>query len=107
MLNSLFGVKDLSLETSDALLSNVLKYRATLLNNVQWLIYVTLPDKDTDFKLEVEDFYNLKGSKPVDGLIIQVAIAPEDNDNDKYYDAAAGMYVTGATVLGSVPGHSC
>ena len=102
LLNSLFGVKDLSLETSDALLSNVLKYRATLLNNVQWLIYVTLPDKDTDFKLEVEDFYNLKGSKPVDGLIIQVAIAPEDNDNDKYYDAAAGMYVTGATVLGSV-----
>ena len=99
LLNSLFGVKDLSLETSDALLSNVLKYRATLLNNVQWLIYVTLPDKDTDFKLEVEDFYNLKGSKPVDGLIIQVAIAPEDNDNDKYYDAAAGMYVTGATVL--------
>ena len=59
-MNSLFGVKDLSLETSDALLSNVLKYRATLLNNVQWLIYVTLPDKDTDFKLEVEDFYNLK-----------------------------------------------
>ncbi|EER31796.1 hypothetical protein CTRG_04579 [Candida tropicalis MYA-3404] len=102
LLNSLYGFKELTLENSDALLSNVLKYRATLLNDIEWLIYVTLPESDSDFELEVSNTYSIEGTGSVDGLIIQVAIAPEDSDKDAYYDAAAGIYVTSASVSGSV-----
>ncbi|RCK56540.1 Endo-1,3(4)-beta-glucanase 1 [Candida viswanathii] len=102
LLNSLYGFQTLTVETSDALLPNVIKYRATLLNGIEWLIYVTLPTADTEFELEVSSIHAIEGSASVDGLIIQVAIAPEDSDQDAYYDAAAGTYVTTATLLGSV-----
>ncbi|CAK9683320.1 unnamed protein product [Candida parapsilosis] len=100
-LNSLYGFRTLELEESDALLSNILKYRATLFNGVNWLIYITLPTENDDFELIAEDSYHLKASKSVDGLIIQVAIAPETS-KDQFYDAAAGMYVTDASIQGSV-----
>lgn len=100
-LNSLYGIRTLELEQSDALSSNVLKYRATLFNGVEWLIYITLPTEDDEFEFAAEDSYHLKASKSVDGLIIQVAIAPETS-KDQFYDAAAGMYVTDATIKGSV-----
>ncbi|CCG22703.1 Eng1 Endo-1,3-beta-glucanase [Candida orthopsilosis Co 90-125] len=100
-LNSLYGIRTLELEKSDALLSNILKYRATLFNGVEWLIYITLPTEDDDFEFTADDSYHLKASKSVDGLIIQVALAPETSKN-QFYDAAAGMYVTDATIQGSV-----
>lgn len=100
-LNSLYGIRTLELEKSDALLSNILKYRATLFNGVEWLIYITLPTEDDDFEFTADDSYHLKASKSVDGLIIQVALAPETS-KDLFYDAAAGMYVTDATIQGSV-----
>ncbi|KAL6453727.1 ENG1 Endo-1 [Candida maltosa Xu316] len=102
LINSIIGFKTLTLETSDALLSNILKYRVTLYNDVQWLVYITLPSANTDFELQVQGSDNIQGSKSVDGLIIQVAVAPQNNADDKYYDAAAGMYVTSASVSGTV-----
>ncbi|KAI3403869.2 ACF3 [Candida oxycetoniae] len=100
-LNSLYGFKTLTFENSTALLPNVLKYRATLLNDIDWLIYITLPVADENFKLSVSNVYSLEASKSVDGLIVQVAFAP-DQEQDKFYDAAAGMYPVRATVQGSV-----
>ncbi|KAI5967443.1 ACF3 [Candida theae] len=100
-INSLYGVRTLELEQSDALPSTVLKYRATLFNGVEWLIYITLPAEDADFEFTAEDSYHLRASKSVDGLIIQVAISPETS-KDSFYDAAAGMYVTDATIQGTV-----
>ncbi|KAI5966241.1 ACF3 [Candida pseudojiufengensis] len=100
-LNSLYGIRTLILEDSNALLKNILKYRAILFNGVEWLIYATLPVEDSDFELTVKDPYHLEASKSIDGLIIQVAIAPTA-EGDPFYDAAAGMYVTDASFQGSV-----
>ncbi|CAK9438613.1 uncharacterized protein LODBEIA_P28370 [Lodderomyces beijingensis] len=101
-LNSLYSFKALVLEDSDALPSNVLKYRVTLYNDVQWLVYITLPSEDSDFELSSPDATVIQASKSIDGLIVQVAIAPEGGDGDQYYDAAAGMYATDASLQGSV-----
>ncbi|KAI5961771.1 ACF3 [Candida margitis] len=100
-LNSLYGIQTLKLEESEALLPNILKYRATLFNGVEWLIYITLPAEDDDFEFTAEDSFHLRASKSVDGLIIQVAVAPESS-KDQFYDAAAGIYVTDATLQGTV-----
>ncbi|KAK6457800.1 endo-1,3-beta-glucanase [Scheffersomyces xylosifermentans] len=102
LLNTLYGVNDLTQETSAALPSSILKYRATLFNGVQWLIYITLPNASDDFKLKAENPFNLEGSKAVDGLIIQLAVAPEHPGLEGFYDESAGQYVVGASIQGSV-----
>jgi len=104
LLNSNIGFSKLVQETSDALPSGVLKYKVTLTNNVDWLIYVTLPNDSDDFSLSVNGTYAIEGSKAIDGLIIQVAVAP--SDNEEYYDDAAGMYVTEVKVEGTSNGES-
>lgn len=108
MLNTLIGVKSLSKESSDAMPENSLKYRATLFNGIEYLIYVTLPDADeaSDFKLSAEDSFHIEGSHSVDGLVIQLAVAPSDSSDDGYYDEAAGMYPVSATIEGSSSGTS-
>lgn len=105
-LNSAVGFSKLEQESSSALPSTTSKYRATLFSGVQWLIYVTLPDSSTSFKLSADGSYSLVGSKSVDGLIIQVAVAPEDSTKDNYYDQAVGLYPTKAELTGSVSGCS-
>lgn len=105
MLNTLVGVDSLSKESSDALPKNTLKYRATLFNDVEYLIYITLPE-DSDFKLSVDDSFHVKGSDSVDGLVLQLAVAPEDSKNDGYYDEAAGLYAVSASIDGTASGSS-
>ncbi|CAK7905770.1 glucan endo-1,3-beta-D-glucosidase 1 [[Candida] anglica] len=109
LINSLVGVKDLSQETSSALPSNILKFRATLFSGTEWLIYVTLPSAGTtsrrslnEFTFDVTSPYAITGSQSIDGLIIQMATAPTDKSQDGFYDEAAGLYVTDANVKGSV-----
>lgn len=104
MLNSLMGVEELTAETSSALDKNMSKYRATLFNGVEWLIYVTVPSDSTNFNLTAESPYKIKGSTAIDGLIIQIAVAPDSSSAEGYYDEAAGMYATDASVEGSVSG---
>lgn len=112
LLNSLIGILTLTQETSSVLNETVLKYRATLFNGVEWIIYVTLPSSSNSFKLTASDPYNIKGSKTIDGLIIQVAVAPSTSSTnlkkrdesvfEGYYDSAAGMYVTDTEVEGTI-----
>ncbi|CCH42381.1 putative secreted protein [Wickerhamomyces ciferrii] len=104
LLNSNVGFAKLVQETSTSLDSKIQKYRASLNNGVDWLLYVTLPSSSTDFKLSATGSFAITGSKAVDGLIIQVAVAP--SSNEAYYDQAAGTYVTDATVQGSSNGVS-
>lgn len=104
LLNSNVGFSKLIKESSDALSSNVLKYKATLYNNVDWLIYVTLPNGNDEFSLSVNGGNAIEGSSSIDGLIIQVAVAP--SSDEAYYDEAAGIYVTDANVEGSSNGQS-
>lgn len=104
LLNSNIGFSKLVKETSDALGSGILKYKATLNNNVDWLIYVTLPNDNDDFSFSVNGNNAIEGSTAIDGLIIQVAVAPSSDES--YYDEAAGMFVTGANVEGTSNGES-
>lgn len=106
MLNSLMGVEELTEETSSALTKNISKYRATLVNGVEWLIYVTVPSGSKNFNLTAESPYKITGSTAIDGLIIQIAVAPGSSSAEGYYDEAAGMYATDASVEGSVSGGS-
>ncbi|CUM66265.1 uncharacterized protein PRCAT00003926001 [Priceomyces carsonii] len=101
-IKSLIGVKTMVQETSSSLQSTTIKYRATLFNGVEWLIYVTKPSASTSFSLKVSDSNHIVGSKAVDGLIIQFSVAPSSSSKDTYLDEAAGMYVTDAKILGTV-----
>ncbi|RLV95485.1 Endo-13 [Spathaspora sp. JA1] len=95
-INSNVGFKTLAAEQSSKLTNaNLLRYRATLFNGVQYLIYAKLPSgkKTTDFSLKVTNTNTITGSKAISGLIVQYAIAATAAHNT-YYDEAAGMYVT-------------
>lgn len=108
VINSGVGISSLVQEDSNELAQGILKYRVTLLNNVSWLIYVTVPDGCTtsDIEFTVTDTYTIKGSASLDGLIIQLAVAPEEAAQDIFYDQAAGMYVTSFDLEGEADGSS-
>lgn len=86
--------------------SNTQFYRAKGGNLETWLISVTLPNIDETFELSKNQngaIHYVEGSKAVDGLIIQIAITSEsDFKTEKVYQQAAGMYVTGTKISGSV-----
>ncbi|CAI4052337.1 hypothetical protein SUVZ_14G3870 [Saccharomyces uvarum] len=95
-------------ESSSNLAQGVLKYRIKLLNDVTWLCYVIGPEDLTssDFSLQVTSEYEIEAITSVDGLIIQLAVAPSETDYEVYYDQAAGMYVTDFQVRGVSDGSS-
>ncbi|CCH42382.1 putative secreted protein [Wickerhamomyces ciferrii] len=105
VLNSNVGFNKLVQEKSTGLDSKIQKYRASLKNGVDWLIYITLPDSAGDFKLSSTDGATITGSKAADGLVIQLAVAPKP-DLEQFYDQAAGTYVTSASVQGTSNGAS-
>ncbi|KAM9912251.1 hypothetical protein OXX59_007612 [Metschnikowia pulcherrima] len=80
-------------------------YRIVVGTQETWLVIVKFPASDPDFTLkEGADKKFLVGSKAVDGLIIQVALAPSE-DEEKYqalYYQIAGQYVTDAKLSGSM-----
>lgn len=90
------GFETLSQETSEDLADGILKYRITLLNGVSWLCYAIVPDgiDSSSFTLQATSTYSIISSSNIDGLILQLAVAPDDTDLEVYYDQAAGMYVT-------------
>lgn len=101
-LQSQVGIYELTQETADDLPEGTLKYKAKLNNQVTWLVYATLPDGSSDFDLSVDNSV-ISANNAVDGLVLQVAVAPE-SDQESYYDSAAGLYVTHATVSGYADG---
>lgn len=101
--NTLIGFSAILQEQSDALLANVLKYRLSLFNGVEYLMYVILPD-GASFDLKVIDSFHIAGTKAIDGLVVQLAVAPGDSSNDAYYDEAAGAYPTSVLLAGSASG---
>lgn len=103
LLTSQYGINSLTEEISTDLLS--LKYRAALADGSTWLIYVTLPTDDPNFNLEHEllgGSSRIIATKSVDGLVLQLALAPEQQEDEVFYDQAAGMYVTSANVQGEI-----
>lgn len=91
---------------SDNLAQGILKYRVTLNDNVQWLVYAILPNGySTDsFELTMSDTSTIVGSQAIDGLILQFAAAPSESSYEVFYDEAAGMYATNFTLSGTSDG---
>lgn len=87
---------------SPSVSSSVQKYVATLFNGVSWLVYVTVPDDATDFKLTVDKTSGAIVGSSKTAVVIQVAAAPSGSESS--YDKAAGMYPVSAAVSGSVGG---
>ncbi|KOG97216.1 endo-1,3(4)-beta-glucanase DI49_4799 [Saccharomyces eubayanus] len=107
-IGSSIGFNTFVSESSSNLAQGVLKYRIKLLNDVTWLCYVIGPDDLTssDFSLQVTSENEIEANTSVDGLIIQLAVAPSETDYEVYYDQAAGMYVTDFQVRGVSDGSS-
>ncbi|KAK6202613.1 endo-1,3-beta-glucanase [Scheffersomyces amazonensis] len=101
LLNTLIGFSTFTEELSSALPTNLQKYRVTLFNGIEWLVYVTVPE-GSDFTLVSEDQFHVQGSGSADGVIVQAAVAPSERSLETYYDQAAGQYAVSATVQGSV-----
>lgn len=100
LINTAVGFTKFVSETSSNLNSNVIKYRATLSNGTQYLIYVILPSgySKSSFQLSASGSNALKGSTSINGLIIQMAVAPLLTSQDVYYDQSVGKYATEAKV---------
>ena len=98
------GLKCLRAENPGTLPESTLKYRVILSNGVEWLLYITFKDQKSwkDFDLVAKDRYTLEAEKSVDGVIVQAAIAPKDQNLEEHYDNSAGMYATSFSIKGSV-----
>lgn len=104
-IKSTVGFETLVYENADTLPQGVLKYSLKLLNGVKWLVYITLPQgSSSNFKLTVGNNFDINGSGPIDGLTIQIAVAPEDLSKEVFYDQAAGMYLTSFQLSGTSDG---
>lgn len=100
-LNTMVGVEELTQETTAVLAPNVQKYKVKLFNGLQWLVYATVP-KGKTFTLSTKSSYSVQGSGAIEGLVLQVAVAPANSDSETYYDQAAGQYAITAAVEGEV-----
>lgn len=101
-IDSEVGFRSLSRESSTSIPQGVVKYRATLNNNVDWLIYVTLPENQdaASFSLSAQSSYSLTANRAVDGLVVQISVDPS-SESDVYYDLAVGMYPVSVDLLGT------
>ncbi|EJS41884.1 dse4p [Saccharomyces arboricola H-6] len=107
-IGSSVGFNTVVSESSSNLAQGVIKYRITLLNGVTWLCYVVGADDSTSsgFSFQVTSEYEIEANASIDGLIIQLAVAPSETDYEVYYDQAAGMYATNFQVQGVSDGSS-
>lgn len=99
-ISSTYAITGLTQETVIPSSSVLQKYRVTLNNGMQWLLYVTKP-LTALFSLSLSGS-DIVASGAVDGLIIQAAPAPSSSALENYYYEAAGKYVTTAEVTGAV-----
>lgn len=81
------------------------KYRATLQDRSQWLIYVTPLRADGEPRFELTSAGTIVGPPGFTGLV-QVTKNPADAEGEKKFDASAGTYATEAIISGSVNGAS-
>ncbi|PYH93888.1 endo-1,3-beta-glucanase Engl1 [Aspergillus ellipticus CBS 707.79] len=76
------------------------KYRATLADGTQWLVYAIPQDgKDPDFRLESNT--NLRGPSGWSGTV-QITKNPGGDSEEKLFDGSAGVFALEAAVSGSV-----
>ena len=80
----------------------VYKYRVTLEDDKNWLIYVT-PSNNQDPQLILVSNTQLQGLRGWSGTI-QVAKNPADLSGEALYDGSAGVFPVAATVDGAVSG---
>lgn len=78
------------------------KYRITLEDGKNWLLYATSED-GTDPKIQLQTNTLLRGQPGWTGTV-QVCKNPSGGDGESRYDASAGVYATTANIGGTVSG---
>ncbi|KAF2877864.1 endo-1,3(4)-beta-glucanase 1 precursor [Massariosphaeria phaeospora] len=77
------------------------KYRVTLEDSTEWLIYATPVASLGAPPFELKDSANIVGPEGFIGMI-QVAKNPASDSGEKIYDSTAGSYAVNATLTGTV-----
>ncbi len=70
----------------------------------QWLLYASSSDGG-DISFQMQSNSRVEAAAPLTG-VIQVAKLPVGSSDESLYDAAAGVYATGATLSGSTSGNT-
>jgi endo-1,3(4)-beta-glucanase len=92
-----------SLEYIDLINGITYKYRITLNDNTEWLLYATPLASLGTPPFELIDSATIEGPEGFVGMI-QVAKNPAKESGEAIYDSAAGAFPTGATLSGSIEG---
>lgn len=79
------------------------KYRVTLMDNSNWLLYITPSGSVGNVPLTLNSTTLIQGPAKFNG-IIQVAKNPAGDSGEATYDSSAGAYAESATISGSVDG---
>ncbi|KAL2351932.1 endo-1,3-beta-glucanase [Cryomyces antarcticus] len=96
------GVFFQSVVSTGTVQTGVYKYRITLQDGKNWLLYVA-PSNGVDPKMTLVDNMHLQGPSGFNGYI-QVAKNPSGTDGEAVYDRSAGVYATSAEVSGFTSG---
>ena len=83
--------------------AGVFKYRITLEDNKNWLLYAT-PTNGQDPRLQLVSNTQLQGLRSWSGTI-QISKNPAGSNGESIYDASAGVYPLTAAITGSVSGN--
>ncbi|EFR00061.1 endo-1,3(4)-beta-glucanase 1 [Nannizzia gypsea CBS 118893] len=94
------GVLFRKVEPAGSPQGGIFKYKVTLEDDKQWLLYVT-PENGSDPKLKLENNKLISGPTGFKG-VIQVAKNPSSQEGEAVYDKSAGSYATNIKISGSV-----
>lgn len=100
-IQSPLGIKTVS-KLKHNLRSDVKKYKVVLGNDITWALYVMLPSASSTFDLTVDGTTNSIIGTTNDAVTIQIAVESHPTTDNDVYDNAAGRYLTGASLYGSL-----
>ncbi|KAK3110281.1 endo-1,3-beta glucanase [Teratosphaeriaceae sp. CCFEE 6253] len=102
------GVGIQSLTYAGAVVANTTyKYRASLLDGFDWLVYVTPANSDyNENSFTLLTTGEIQGPSGFGGYIQLAKVPANSQDAESVYDTSAGAYATGASISGSVQGTS-
>lgn len=100
-IQSPLGIKTVA-KLKHSVRDDMKKYKVILGNDATWVIYVTLPNSSSTFDFTVDGNTNSIIGTNNDAVTIQIANEPNPNTDKTVYDAAAGKYITGASLYGSL-----
>jgi endo-1,3(4)-beta-glucanase len=89
---------------AESFIGNGSKFRVTLEDGFEWLIYVFPASGNESVNLNMESNNTISGLHNFSG-VIQIAKVPGGSAPDNVYDASAGVYPTNGSVSGNTAGN--